>query len=475
MTRPTRINLAASDRPTNEESSRTLAGPSQNTPEETEIQGTPIISSHQPGDDNEAGSSDLDSTLDAEIRAAQATQRALEEENARLEQKRSTVAAINRRIAELEQVRAGMRNELRLSTASAAPADHRSAYSPRTSRDMEESSIDGVLGEDMILQEPSPGVLKTFLDRERSLRVRQPEVYRGKSITEWKSFIEEWEAVFRTQPWTYNSHSARVNTAATLLRDTPRVLWEAYLKSKPDQIIHWEEFKEMLSDSIQARSRKFQDAFEALRTLSQEKGETVAQLYARMIEIEQDLGIVPEVTRVRTLDAALQDHGVRKQLASMLQGEQAENVNHWIEKAQQAEHVVRAYSRTRPSQDPSKAGSSQDKSNSADQSQGWKGKKRKKSFKKDHLSKKGSVPASTSSAAATKDVVCFTCKNKGHYSSDRSCPKYEEWVRMNPEKAKKLEDFRSLRKEVNEIRKEDRQNNSQKASSKPSGNDRARS
>ena len=175
------------------------------------------------------------------------------------------------------------------------------------------------LDHDVIVPEPTYEILKRNLEREKVLKVKIPEPYHGRSIKEWKTFTSGWEAVFRAQPWIYNSHSFRVNSAATALKGNPHDLWEASLKDNSSSSkITWGKFKSFLANMIQAPASRRQEAFEKLRRLEQEANEFVADLYARMVEIEADCRDIPEKDRIRTLDAVLTYRETKKILGSML-------------------------------------------------------------------------------------------------------------------------------------------------------------
>ncbi len=96
-----------------------------------------------------------------------------------------------------------------------------------------------------------------------------------------------------------------------------------------------------MADIIAAPQVRQQEAFQALRGLEQLPGESVSELHARMRSFEADCH--PPRTpaeRVQTLDAALQDQEVKKQLASMLHGQYAKTVAHWLKQAQKAKSLV---------------------------------------------------------------------------------------------------------------------------------------
>ena len=84
-----------------------------------------------------------------------------------------------------------------------------------------------------------------------------------------------------------------------------------------------------------------QEAFEDLRRLTQKDRESVAELHARMVDMETYVESQnDEKTRIQTLEAALQDLETKKMLASMLSSAPALTVNQWLEKAVQAEHTA---------------------------------------------------------------------------------------------------------------------------------------
>jgi hypothetical protein len=362
----------------------------------------------------------------------------------------------------LEAEKAALRADLRLTTtlgsslrgdlglaSYAIPTPSTSIQSRATSvaPPIDEPTLDfGDEEQDTIREEPSYDVFKRSLDREKILKVKLPEAYTGKNIKEWKSFTTGWEAVFRAQPWTYNTHSSRVNAAATTLRGNPHDLWEANLKNGSfTGPLTWGKFSAFLADMIQAPGTRSQDAFEELRDLRQGLNESVSELFTRMITYEADRGTMNETDRVRTLDAALTNQETKKMLVSILGGRMASSVSEWLEIAQRAEHTV---NKTRRSRHPGGNGANQGSNSNAnnnsspDAAKDNRRKRKEKARKSQQSSGDGQASSSkpSSGSNAARDVTCYTCSQKGHYSGDKRCSKYADWVRDNPDKAKAKED-----------------------------------
>ena len=311
---------------------------------------------------------------------------------------------------------------------------------------------------------------------KKSYKTRTPDVYRGKSLDEWRTFTSSWEMVFRAQPWTYNRHSVRVNVAASSLRDSAHDAWEAAQKADPPLCrIHWESFKAFLADMIAAPQARQQEAFQALRGLEQLPGESVSELHARMRSFEADCH--PPRTpaeRVQTLDAALQDQEVKKQLASMLHGQYAKTVAHWLEQAQKAESLVHPKVKKGKTGGSSRGNYALKDPGSADLTQRERRKKKERfRNRRDNASGDSTGPSrSLPRPGSTAEIVCFTCGQKGHYANNAKCPKYGEWAKQNPERAKAMEDSRNLQRQVNEITQSEK---SRSSSVKDSGKGKAKS
>ncbi len=455
-----------------EDSSNTFNGASQALPRNNR-------------DDNINLGSGEDALIDAQIAAAQAAEQTLRAEVEALQRKRDLVDTINRRILQLEQHKGVLRDTLRFTTSrSSSVRESTPSSTIIPSREipgmeLEPTPIPDAMGFesdlDTIRPEPQYNVLKTYLDREKLLKVRAPDVYRGKSLKEWRTFMSSWEAVFRTQPWTYNRHSARVNSAASALRDDPHDAWEAAMKQNPPACeIHWERFKAYLADMLQAPQTRQQDAFEELRDLQQKDGETVAELYTRMVSLEVDQDTRPEKDRVRTLDAALSDHKTRSMLVSILSGGEAASVSEWLEKAQKAEHTAHPKSRRAKTGGSSKGHMASKDSDLVDtRSQGRR--KKKEKYRKNRGNDTGgnSGPFRPHPGPSSASIgTCWTCNQKGHFSGSPKCPKYDEWARQNPDKAKTIEESRRLQRQVNAIIDEER---SRGATSKELGKGKAKS
>ena len=102
--------------------------------------------------------------------------------------------------------------------------------SENTGLEQESSFIPGLIDinnfDNTIIPEPWYNKLKMELDRKKSYKVRAPNIYRGKNLDKWRTITSLWEQVFRTQPWTYNRHSARVNITVSILQDNAYNIWE---------------------------------------------------------------------------------------------------------------------------------------------------------------------------------------------------------------------------------------------------------
>lgn len=418
--------------------------------------------------DNDNPDNNIDAAIDAQVAAAQAAEQDLRNEVEALQRKQTLVDAINKRILELEQYKGNLRDTLRFTTSrgnsvrASTPSSTVLPSREGPGMDLDSTpSLDAMGFEsdlDTIRPEPPYKLLKMSLDREKLLKVRTPDLYRGKSLKEWRTFVSSWEAVFRTQPWTYNRHSSRVNSAASALRDEPHDAWEAAMKQSPPACdIHWERFKAYLADMLQAPQTRQQDAFEEIRDLQQKDGETVAELYTRMISLEVDQDPRPERDRVRTLDAALSDYKTRQMLVSILSGGEAATVSEWLEKAQKAEHTARPKSRRAKTGENSKGNSASKDSEANSNSQDRR--KKKDKYRKNHENSSGGNSAPSKPRHGTRSnppAVCWTCNQKGHFSGSTKCSKYDEWAKQNPEKAKTIEESRRLQKQVYAITQEER-------------------
>jgi hypothetical protein len=126
----------------------------------------------------------------------------------RLREKRQEVDIINRHILDLQQEKNILREDLRLATSIDNSFANLALASPRplgledARLEQESSFMPGPMDvndfDDTIALEPRRDELKMELDREKSYKVRAPDVYRGKNLDEWRTFTSSWEQVFRT-------------------------------------------------------------------------------------------------------------------------------------------------------------------------------------------------------------------------------------------------------------------------------------
>ncbi len=338
---------------------------------------------------------------------------------------------INQRIEQLEDERSTMRRELRLMT-STVPSTRPSVDSLGNRNDTPLSeatpmpSVEYTMEDpDFINPEPSPEVLKRCLEREKIMRIWLPDLYYGKNLKEWKNFTTGWEAIFRAQPWTYNRHSARVNSVATGLRGVPHDRWEAAVReASPPGPVNWDAFKAFLMNMIQSPEIRSQVAFEELRGLKQKQNESVSELYTRMVALEADIGPRTEDDRVRTLDAAITNRKLKELVVTLHRGAMAPTVSSWLELAQQAEHLQKM---TNPSSGGGDALKDSCQGNSGQPSDPKERRKKKEKRRLDQgLNQTPGPSMARNPASQNKDVTCYTCGQKGHYAGNRQCSKYGE-------------------------------------------------
>ena len=89
------------------------------------------------------------------------------------------------------------------SFADLAPVSPRPLGSEDTGLEQESSFVSGPMDinnfDNTITPEPQRDKLKMEFDREKSYKIRAPDMYRGKNLDKWRTFTSLWEQVFRTQ------------------------------------------------------------------------------------------------------------------------------------------------------------------------------------------------------------------------------------------------------------------------------------
>jgi hypothetical protein len=213
-------------------------------------------------------------------------------------------------------------------------------------------------------------------------------------------------------------------------------------QSPPACKVRWSAFKAYLANLIQTAQMREQDAFEDLRSLRQGDSETVSELHTRMIGLEADCDPQPEHVRVRTLDAALTNHRTKSQLVSILGGETAPTVMFWLDKALIAEHIAHPRSRRNEKGKHHESGSAPQGPRPL-QSSSKERRSRKEKHRKNRENNSGNRSGpSRPNPNSNADITCFTCNQKGHYSGDGKCPKYDEWAKQHPERVRAIESAR---------------------------------
>jgi hypothetical protein len=278
---------------------------------------------------------------------------------------------------------------------------------------------------------------RAAISRENHLPQSYPAPYTGKDMDEWREFTQGWDNLFRLKPITYATNETRVAVATSYLRKTPQKRWAANVSSNYQQCPkEWEPFKEFLSNIIQSADVRARDAENEYIELRLQQGESVSQLYSRMLELEKDMPEQTERSRLSTLNRAIRDYRNLKNTFMLFCGGIApSNVHTWIEKAEQAEQEI-AYEKK--SQSAKKARPNENSENQGTPSkrprhdqpakQNWKNRAARKTSPAP-----SSGTTSTKTASATPNKTCYTCNGPGHWSGDRRCPKYDEWKTKHPE------------------------------------------
>jgi hypothetical protein len=334
--------------------------------------------------------------------------------------------------------------------------------------------------DDLIQELPDRHTLKYRLDMEKAVRSKAPDVYKGETLEECRTFIIQMEAIFRAQPLTYNTHRIRVSNAASYLRGTPLKRWTTAEKTNPLRYLHWEKFKAFLYRILTNPELREQSAFEELQKVKQRKGERIGEMYNRMLAIEDDCDERSETDRIRTLDAALQDREVKKMMATQLR-RRFRTADQWVERAEYYENIVRNLGPDHDKKDKDPIPEKKDSSHSNRSER----RQRKENYRKGSGTPQGSNSQSNNNNSQgprtrldVKDMKCSYCNQPGHLKGFRNCPKFDDWKQRNPEEYRqKLErENARARTQVNAVQKDNKgkSEETQQSSTKASGKDKAK-
>ncbi len=281
--------------------------------------------------------------------------------------------------------------------------------------------------------------------RSKSVRLPSPlkvRTYEASNLWEFDEWSRENEDYFKTGPSEFEKEADRVRFARISLSDAIKKDWQGYSDDKkikdPTWEATWPILKEFAKDKLGSEDERRQNALRTLRRMRL-GDQSPAELLAKMRPLwhETDLTDVDHQimfyrdsfngtlltkilndmgTKPTTLQEA-EDQATRAWKTLELDKKRKEHKPNSLKRSWEASELPNDHKKT-PNDKKSRRSKPKDKSfekrvGNADQSRSY-GQKRDRKWPKSHRKSQSKKPNDL------KDVECYSCKEKGHYSPD--CP-----------------------------------------------------
>ncbi|GAB7357821.1 hypothetical protein MBLNU459_g1090t1 [Dothideomycetes sp. NU459] len=141
---------------------------------------------------------------------------------------------------------------------------------------------------------------------KRSMRPKDPDLYRGSHLKEHKEFCRSCENAFRLTPENFQSEREKVVWAMQYLKGDPREAWYSHWERLPDtSIVTWKAFVKFLLDLLSDPVNRTLEAATQLAKAAQRMGQSIRSFATYLETLEDQLPPYSEEHRVQHLYSKL--------------------------------------------------------------------------------------------------------------------------------------------------------------------------
>lgn len=235
-------------------------------------------------------------------------------------------------------------------------------------------------------------------------RLREPPVFKGKTIKEARDFLTALELTFALMPDAYETDASRVLYGVMYLGGEPSEQWHLNHSVGDLQGYTWSEFRQFVQDAVEDPVNRSLTNIVAYETARQKEGQSVTAFATELATLEDQIAAYTPEQRVQHLLAKLRPELRTDIITYHKVPSKRDDLVSLATRLEQAKRRVGSGS----------GGSQLSHKRNASEAQKTQGKKKR------HLSPNRSAALPNRGRGNNDNVTCWTCNEKGHYSTD--CP-----------------------------------------------------
>lgn len=238
-------------------------------------------------------------------------------------------------------------------------------------------------------------------------RLREPPVFKGRTIKEARDFLTALELTFALMPDAYETDASRVLYGVMYLGGEPSEQWHLSHRVGDLEGYTWKQFKQFVQDAVEDPVNRSLTNIVAYETARQKEGQSVSAFATELATLEDQIAAYTPEQRVQHLLAKLRPELRTDIITYHKVPSKRDDLVSLATRLEQAKRKTGTGGGGGGSQ-------STHKRNASEAHKGYGKKKRQ-------LSPNRSTAMPERSKGNADSVTCWTCNEKGHYATD--CPK----------------------------------------------------